>query len=88
MNKNLQTFLLILIAASSLYLVFASRRIGRKLSKNAQRSTKEIAQQTSVIKRELGHLYHQIEALEQLLDCASQFFYEYFPNSIVCKYNN
>jgi predicted O-methyltransferase YrrM len=67
MDKNIEIALLIIIAATSFYLVFASRRIGRKLSKNAQRSTKEIAQQTSQIKRELGHLYHQIEALEQLL---------------------
>ena len=67
MNKNFEAVLLIFIAATSLYLVYASRRIGRKLSKNAQRSSKEISQQTSQIKRELGHLYHQIEALEQLL---------------------
>ena len=67
MLENLQIAIVILIALMCFYLVIASRRIGRKLAKNAQRSSKELTNQTSLIKRELSHLYHQIEALEQLL---------------------
>jgi len=67
MVQIVQTVLLVAILAVLFRLAISLRRISGKLSKNAQRSSKEMSQQSSLIKRELNHLYHQIEALEQLL---------------------
>ena len=58
--------LLVLVALSS-YSVLLLRRSAKKLNRNADRVTKEIKGQTSQIKTELGYVYQQFEALEQLL---------------------
>lgn len=58
--------LLVLITLSS-YSVLLLRRSAKKLNRNADRVTKEIKGQTSQIKTELGFVYQQFEALEQLL---------------------
>jgi predicted O-methyltransferase YrrM len=49
------------------YLVRSIRALHRKVNRNAERVTKELATQTGRIKTELGHVYHQFEAVEQLL---------------------
>lgn len=43
------------------------RALHRKVNRNADRVSKELAAQTGRIKTELGHVYHQFEAVEQLL---------------------
>lgn len=43
------------------------RALHRKVNRNADRFSKELASQTGRIKTELGHVYHQFEAVEQLL---------------------
>lgn len=58
--------LLVLVALSS-YSVLLLRRSAKKLNRNADRVSKEIKGQTSQIKTELGYVYQQFEALEQLL---------------------
>ena len=58
--------LLALLGLSS-YSVLLLRRSAKKLNRNADRVTKEIKGQTSQIKTELGYVYQQFEALEQLL---------------------
>lgn len=59
--------LLTLILLASIYSVVLLRRSARKLQRNAERVTKELKGQSSQIKVELGYLYQQFEALEQLL---------------------
>jgi predicted O-methyltransferase YrrM len=49
------------------YLVRSLRALHRKINRNADRISRELAGQTSRIKDEIGHAYHQVEALEQLL---------------------
>jgi predicted O-methyltransferase YrrM len=49
------------------YLVRSIRSLHRKVNRNADRITKELAAQTGRIKSELGNVYHQFEAVEQLL---------------------
>jgi predicted O-methyltransferase YrrM len=58
--------LAVLIALGS-YSVLLLRRAAKKLNRNADRVTKELKGQTSQIKTELGYVYQQFEALEQLL---------------------
>lgn len=69
--KN-ELYLLLVIALTALivlssYSVLLLRRSAKKLNRNADRVSKEIKGQTSQIKTELGYLYQQFEALEQLL---------------------
>ncbi len=70
MKHELEIFaifaLLVLLGLSS-YSVLLLRRSAKKLNRNADRVTKEIRGQTSQIKTELGYVYQQFEALEQLL---------------------
>ena len=49
------------------YLVRSIRALHRKMNRNADRSSKELSAQTGRIKNELGNVYHQFEAVEQLL---------------------
>lgn len=49
------------------YLVRSMRALHRKVNRNADRVTKELSAQTGRFKTELGHVYHQLEAVEQLL---------------------
>jgi predicted O-methyltransferase YrrM len=49
------------------YLVRSLRALHRKINRNADRVSRELSGQTSRIKEEIGHAYHQVEALEQLL---------------------
>jgi predicted O-methyltransferase YrrM len=49
------------------YLVRSIRALHRKVNRNADRVTKELAAQTGRFKTEMGHVYHQFEAVEQLL---------------------
>ena len=57
----------ILVLALSLYLVRSIRALHKKINRNADRITKELTAQTGRIKTELAHVYHQFEAVEQLL---------------------
>ena len=57
----------ILSLAVSLYLVRSIRALHRKVNRNADRVSKELSGQTGRIKSELGDVYHQFEAIEQLL---------------------
>ena len=59
-------FLAIALAVLA-YVVRSIRALHRKVNRNAERVTKELATQTGRIKTELGHVYHQMEAVEQLL---------------------
>lgn len=60
-------FALVVLIALSSYSVLLLRRSAKKLNRNADRVSKEIKGQTSQIKTELGYVYQQFEALEQLL---------------------
>ena len=57
----------ILVLALSLYLVRSIRALHKKINRNSDRITKELTAQTGRIKTELAHVYHQFEAVEQLL---------------------
>jgi len=57
----------ILSLALSLYLVRSIRALHRKVNRNADRLSKELSGQTGRIKKELADVYHQFEAIEQLL---------------------
>ena len=57
----------ILVLALSLYVVRSIRALHKKINRNADRVTKELTAQTGRIKTELAHVYHQFEAVEQLL---------------------
>ena len=57
----------ILSLALSLYLVRSIRALHRKVNRNADRVSKELSGQTGRIKSELADVYHQFEAVEQLL---------------------
>jgi len=62
--------ILALIAAILLllgYLIKSNRALHRKLNRNADRVSKELSGQTGRIKSELSDVYHQFEAVEQLL---------------------
>ena len=62
--------ILALIAAILLllaYLIKSNRALHRKLNRNADRVSKELSGQTGRIKSELSDIYHQFEAIEQLL---------------------
>ena len=49
------------------YLIRSIRVLHRKVNRNADRVSKELSGQTGRIKSELGDVYHQFEAIEQLL---------------------
>jgi predicted O-methyltransferase YrrM len=49
------------------YLVKSMRALHRKINRNADRVSKELSGQTGRIKSELADVYHQFEAVEQLL---------------------
>jgi predicted O-methyltransferase YrrM len=67
-NNDIVILAVLAIALAALaYLVRSIRALHRKVNRNAERVTKELATQTSRIKTELGHVYHQMEAVEQLL---------------------
>ena len=57
----------ILVLALSLYVVRSIRALHKKVNRYADRITKELTAQTGRIKTELAHVYHQFEAVEQLL---------------------
>ena len=57
----------ILVLALSLYVVRSIRALHKKINRNADRVTKELTAQTGRIKTELAHVYHQFEAVGQLL---------------------
>lgn len=68
MNNDIVILAVLAIAIAVLaYLVRSIRALHRKVNRNAERVTKELATQTGRIKTELGHVYHQFEAVEQLL---------------------
>ena len=68
MNKYILLFAgLAVIVAVLAYLVRSMRALHRKVNRNADRSSKELTAQTGRIKDELGNVYHQFEAVEQLL---------------------
>ena len=68
MNKDILLFAgLAVIVAVLAYLVRSMRALHRKVNRNADRSSKELTAQTGRIKDELGNVYHQFEAVEQLL---------------------
>jgi predicted O-methyltransferase YrrM len=67
---NFEILILALIAAILLllaYLIRSNRALHRKLNRNADRVSKELSGQTGRIKSELSDVYHQFEAIEQLL---------------------
>ena len=49
------------------YLIRSMRALHRKMNRNADRVSKELSGQTGRIKSELADVYHQFEAVEQLL---------------------
>ena len=58
---------LVIVIAALAYLVRSTRALHRKVNRNADRVSKELSAQTGRFKTELGHVYHQFEAVEQLL---------------------
>ena len=58
---------LITVIAALAYLVRSTRALHRKVNRNADRVSKELSAQTGRFKTELAHVYHQFEAVEQLL---------------------
>jgi len=67
-NKDIVLFAsLVLVIAALAYLVRSIRALHRKENRNADRISKELSTQTGRIKSELGNVYHQFEAVEQLL---------------------
>jgi predicted O-methyltransferase YrrM len=58
---------LVIVIAALAYLVRSTRALHRKLNRNADRVSKELSAQTGRFKTELAHVYHQFEAVEQLL---------------------
>ena len=67
MELGSQLFVASVIIALLAYLVRSNRSLHRKLNRNADRVSKELSAQTGRIKSELGNVYHQFEAVEQLL---------------------
>jgi predicted O-methyltransferase YrrM len=67
-NKDIVLFAsLVLVIAALAYLVRSIRALHRKVNRNADRVSKELSGQTGRIKSELADVYHQFEAIEQLL---------------------
>ena len=67
MELGSQLFVASVIIALLAYLVRSNRSLHRKVNRNADRVSKELSAQTGRIKSELGNVYHQFEAVEQLL---------------------
>ena len=67
MELGSQLFVASVIIALLAYLVRSNRSLHRKVNRNADRVSKELSAQTGRIKGELGNVYHQFEAVEQLL---------------------
>jgi predicted O-methyltransferase YrrM len=67
MELGSQLFVASVIIALLAYLVRSNRALHRKVNRNADRVSKELTAQTGRIKSELGNVYHQFEAVEQLL---------------------
>jgi predicted O-methyltransferase YrrM len=67
-NQDIVLFAcLAIITAILAYMVRSIRALHRKVNRNADRISKELTAQTGRIKSELGNVYHQFEAVEQLL---------------------
>jgi predicted O-methyltransferase YrrM len=66
-EKTLTIVAFVIVLAVLAYVVRSLRALHRKVNRNADRVTKELASQTGRIKNELGDVYHQFEAVEQLL---------------------
>jgi predicted O-methyltransferase YrrM len=67
-NKDIVLFaVLVVVIVALAYLVRSNRALHRKVNRNADRVSKELSGQTGRIKSELGNVYHQFEAIEQLL---------------------
>jgi predicted O-methyltransferase YrrM len=58
---------LMIAVAGIAYLVRSIRALHRKINRNSDRISRELSSQTNRIKEEIGHVYHQVEAIEQLL---------------------
>ena len=68
MNKDIVLVAgLVIVIAALAYLVRSIRALHRKVNRNADRVSKELSAQTGRFKTELAHVYHQFEAVEQLL---------------------
>lgn len=67
MEKYLTISLAGLSLLVSLYLVRSIRSLHRKINRNADRVSKELTSQSGRINRDLADVYHQFEAIEQLL---------------------
>jgi predicted O-methyltransferase YrrM len=67
MELGSQLFVASVIIALLVYLVRSNRSLHRKVNRNADRVSRELSAQTGRIKGELGNVYHQFEAVEQLL---------------------
>ena len=68
MTKDILLFaVLIVVIVALAYLVRSIRALHRKVNRNADRVSKELSGQTGRIKSELADVYHQFEAIEQLL---------------------
>jgi len=67
MELGFQLVVASVIIALLAYLVRSNRALHLKVNRNADRVSKELSGQTGRIKSELGDVYHQFEAVEQLL---------------------
>ena len=67
MELGSQLFVASVIIALLAYLVRSNRSLHGKVNRNADRVSRELSAQTGRIKGELGNVYHQFEAVEQLL---------------------
>ena len=68
MNKDIVLVAgFVIVIAALAYLVRSTRALHRKVNRNADRVSKELSAQTGRFKTELAHVYHQFEAVEQLL---------------------
>ena len=68
MNTDIVLICSLLIALAGIsYLIRSIRALHRKVNRNADRMSRELSSQTARIKEEIGHAYHQVEAIEQLL---------------------
>ena len=68
MNKDIVLIAsLVIVIVALAYLVRSTRALHRKVNRNADRVSQELSAQTGRFKTELAHVYHQFEAVEQLL---------------------
>ena len=67
MRNTLEVFAMVFSLILLIYILAMQRKMAIRINSLSRQISKEIKGQGSAIKSELGHHYHQVEALEQLL---------------------